>query len=79
MRNIKSLFNKRTIEKQKLIKYGFQEKQDKYYLEKDILNGSFVVCVEISEEAKTAKVIEKDFKEEYALVDVEDAAGEFVR
>lgn len=79
MRNIENLFKKRTIEKQNLIKYGFKKKQDKYFLEKEILNGSFVVGVEISEETKVAKVIEKDLKEEYALVDVEDAVGEFVR
>lgn len=79
MRNIDNLFKKRKVDEKKLIKYGFKKEKDTFFFEKEILNGSFIVQIKISEKAKTSKVIEKDLQEEYVLVDVEDAVGEFVR
>ena len=70
MRNIDNLFKKRKVDEKKLIKYGFKKEKDEFFFEKEILNGSFIVQIIISEKAKTSKVIEKDLQEEYVLVDV---------
>lgn len=45
------LFKKVRINFDKLISYGFKKEKDRYLYSKDILNGSFRVDVEISDDA----------------------------
>ena len=61
----------------KLISYGFILKDDAYYYEKGILNGKFKVVVTYKEKL-ISKIIDNSFNEEYSLVDVEDATGNYV-
>ena len=78
MRNLEDYLKIRTINYKSLIKYGFKKDDKGYLFEKDILDGSFCVLIRVSENEKYSKVIEKDLEEEYVLVDVEEAVGEFV-
>jgi alkylated DNA nucleotide flippase Atl1 len=78
MRNLEEYLKIRTINYKSLIKYGFKKDDKGYLFEKDILDGSFCVLIRVSENEKYSKVIEKDLEEEYVLVDVEEAVGEFV-
>lgn len=77
MRNLESMFIKRKINIDKLIKYGFQ-KEGKVYIYKKPISDEFEVKVEISDEIKTSCVVDLFDGLEYALVDVEEAQGEFV-
>ena len=78
MKDLEVLLRKKKIDYDKLIKYGFNKENDKYIYKKDILNSEFMIYISISENEKYSKVIEKAWKDEYSLVDVEDAVGEFV-
>ena len=60
-----------------LINYGFKIKEDKYVYEKDILNSMFKIVV-IYDNNFISKVIDNSTKEEYILVDIEGAVGDFV-
>lgn len=60
-----------------LLEYGFILKDKTYYYEKDILNNKFKVLIEINDEM-ISKVIDKALNEEYILVDVESATGNYV-
>ena len=78
MRDLEVFLKKNTIDYKKLNKYGFIKENDKYLYRERILNNSFEVQRFIEENKKYSKVIDIENDEEYALVDVEDAVGEFV-
>lgn len=78
MRNLELLLSKREIDYNRLITYGFQKKLDSYIFNIGILNGTFEVEIVISDKLKVSKVIDIENEEEYSLVDVETAVGEFV-
>lgn len=78
MRDLEVFLKKNTIDYKKLNKYGFIKENDKYLYRERILNNSFEVQIFIEENKKYSKVIDIENDEEYALVDVEDAVGEFV-
>ena len=78
MKNLNELLKRRRIDFKALTKYGFKKEKEKYLYEQNIVNDDFRVVIEISEEEKTAQVIENAINEEYILVDVENAVGEFV-
>ncbi|MBR3152670.1 MAG: hypothetical protein IKF52_03595, partial [Clostridia bacterium] len=78
MRDLEVLLEKKKIDYDKLIEYGFNKENDKYIYKKDILDNEFMIYISISENEKYSKVIEKAWEDEYSLVDVEDAVGEFV-
>ena len=61
----------------KLLEYGFILKDKTYYYEKNILDNRFKIIVEISSEM-ISKVIDNRLDEEYLLVDVESATGNYV-
>ena len=77
MRNLDSKFIKRKINNEKLIEYGFKKVGDSFIFKKDI-SDEFEVKVEISDQVKTSCIIDLFDGLEYALVDVEEAQGEFV-
>lgn len=78
MRNLEKELENRTIDYNKLLEYGFSKEKNQYILKKNILNNQFEIIVNISEEAKTSKLIDLTNDEEYILVDIEDSNGEFV-
>ena len=77
MRDLEVFLKKNTIDYKKINKYGFIKENDKYLYRERILNNSFEVQIFIEENKKYSKVIDIENDEEYALVDVEDAVGEF--
>lgn len=78
MRNLEKQFSKRAINNKEMIKYGFKKEDNKYIYKTNILDNLFEVEVVISENEKYSKLIELEENIEYALVDVENAIGEFV-
>ena len=78
MRNLENYFKDRKINYDRLIEYGFILKEDNYYYEKIINDGVFKIVIEINKQQKMAKVIDLLNDQEYNLVDVKGATGNFV-
>lgn len=78
MRNLENYFKDRKINYDRLIEYGFILKEDNYYYEKVINDGVFKIVIEINKQQKIAKVIDLLNDQEYNLVDVKGATGNFV-
>lgn len=78
MRNLENCFKDRKINYDRLIEYGFILKEDNYYYEKIINDGVFKIVIEINKQQKIAKVIDLLNDQEYNLVDVKGATGNFV-
>ena len=78
MRNLENYFKDRKINYNRLIEYGFILKEDNYYYEKIINDGVFKIVIEINKQQKIAKVIDLLNDQEYNLVDVKGATGNFV-
>lgn len=78
MRNLSKEYKNRNFNYDKLLKYGFNKKDNIYIYEKKICDNYFSVIVEISEEKKISKVMDVSLNEEYAIVDVKDSIGNFV-
>lgn len=75
MRELSKKFENRKIEYDKLLAYGFDHN---YYYETQIGEGQFKVIIELEKEKKISKVIDLSYGEEYTLVDVVGASGNFV-
>ena len=58
------IFNYYKIDKDKLIEYGFKDKNGILYFNKKILDNQFNVIIEYNKNIK-GKIIEKDFNDEY--------------
>ena len=78
MRNLDQEFKNKHIEYEKLLKYGFVERNKSYFFETKICDDLFIVNIEISKEKQISKVIDLSLNEEYVLVDVKDSFGSFV-
>ena len=86
MRDLENKIKNRVISHKELIKYGFREKKQKnqsnekitYYYEKEICDKQFKIIVLVKDNKLFSKVIDLFDNEEYVLVDIEDAVGEFV-
>ena len=78
MRDLNYLLTNLTIEYDKLIKYGFLKHQQGYRYETSILDDSFKIIIEFLPSTKRACLIDAMTDEEYSLVDVNRATGEFV-
>lgn len=78
MRNLTKEWKHRKICYDLLISNGFTNNNGTYLLKEDILDGLFQVVIEISKDKMISRVIETNVNEEYILVDVEDATGEYV-
>ena len=61
-----------------MIEFGFHKQDDTYEYKEQIANGEFEVQIYISDEEKISKVMDIENNMEYALVDIEDAVGEFI-
>ena len=78
MRNLKESLKNRTIDYEKLIKYGFIKDNNVYTYKTPIYHNQFKVNIFFSEEKQYSKLRDIEDNEEYALVDIEDSAGEFI-
>ena len=78
MRNLSNELKNKTIDYNKLLKYGFKKKESKYILKTKIHNEQFEIIINISEKEKTSKLIDLSNEDEYILVNIEGTTGEFV-
>ncbi len=78
MRNLSYILKNRTIDYNKLLKYGFIKENEKYIYRTYIYDNQFEVNIIISDTEKYSKLIDTENKIEFALVDVEDAEGQFI-
>ena len=65
------------INKNKLLDYGFKLLNDVYYYEENIIDSKFKVLIEINKNM-ISKVIDNKTNEEYLMVDVKNATGNYV-
>jgi predicted DNA-binding protein (MmcQ/YjbR family) len=75
MRN-HDLSNK-TVDLDKLISYGFKKVNNSYIYEKTLSNDKFEVIVIYNDDAFSSKVIDKELREDYILVDVATPIGRY--
>lgn len=78
MRKLNTLLKNRKIDYKKLIDYGFVKDNNIYTFQKKILNDDFKIIITIDNNYIFSKVIELPSDEEYYMVDVASATGEFV-
>ncbi len=74
----KILLKSRSINEEKLAKFGFKKNKEKYTYVKEINNGDFSIIIEVEKNKAISKVIDNFDESEYALVDVEESSGQFV-
>ncbi len=73
------IFKKSEIIYERLIPYGFRKINNKYIISKNILNDSFRIDVEISNDGDIrGKIYDLSFNEEYTNYRVDNQTGEFV-
>ncbi len=76
---MEDLFKRFVVDFGEVEKYGFDRANDGFVLERNILNNSFLVKIEITSEGVISyKVFDKDFGEEYVNYKFEEQHGEFV-
>lgn len=78
MKVLNKLLTNKIIDYEKLKEYGFTLNGDNYVYEKNLSNSHFKVIIEINKHKQISKVIDLDVDDEYVLVDVPDASGNFV-
>ena len=72
-------FKIKTVDKSKLLKYGFRQDEKKFIYQTEIIDGKFRLDVEILENGECqTRVWDTEVDEEYVLYRVEDATGAFV-
>lgn len=78
MRNLDKELQNRSIDINKLVSYGFIEANNYYEYQDYLLNKKFKMVIIFSENTMTSKVIDTETNDEYSLVDVPHASGEFI-
>ncbi len=78
MRNLNKEFEHKNIEYTKLLEYGFTLKNNHYIFEQKINDNHFKVQIEISNTSQTSKIIDLSTDEEYILMDIKYASGDFI-
>lgn len=71
------LFVKYSPVEERLISYGFRKEAGSFYYSQPVHNGEFDLQVTVSDGRIDARLIEKDFNEEFTLINV-GGRGEFV-
>ena len=72
------IFKSKKLQFDKLLNYGFVEKNGMFFLEKKIFDNQFILKVEISQNSISSNLVELETGEPYTLFLVEDALGAFV-
>ncbi len=78
MRNLDNILKNKTIKYNKLLKYGFIKDNEKYIYKKNIHDNQFEINIIISDKERYSTLIDKESKTEFALVDIENAEGQFI-
>ena len=79
MEDIEKLLENRKINFKKLLEYGFIEKGNQYEYKTTLIENEFDIIVTFSKDSKLdTKVIDLMSNDEYLLVKVSDATGEYV-
>lgn len=74
-----NLFKRKRMNIDKILQYGFIFSNGLYTYQKEIMNGDFILFVDIDKFGiVSTRIIEKAFNEEYTLYKVESASGAFV-
>ena len=71
MRLIEEIFKKYTLKEETLINYGFMFDNGVYYYNKLIHNNAFELQITITDKVIDGKLIDKDFNDEYTLINTE--------
>ena len=61
-----------------LLKYGFFAEQNVYTYKRNILNDDFEIIVKIKNGQISAKIIDKEFGDEYIGLNIKDSVGSFL-
>ena len=78
MRNLNKELMTRKIAYDSLLPYGFNMNDGNYTYEKNILDDTFKVIININGDNITSKLIDLSLDDEYLMVDMEDAVGEYI-
>ncbi len=78
MRNLNKELMTRKIAYDSLLPYGFNMNDGNYTYEKNILDDTFKVIININGDNITSKLIDLSLDDEYLMVDIEDAVGEYI-
>lgn len=78
MRKFSKELKNKTINYEKLLKYGFKKENEKYIYKENICDNQFKMIVEVNRNQMISKLIDLANEDEYILVDIEDSVGEFV-
>ncbi len=78
MRNLNNELKNKTINYQNLLNYGFYYQNGIYSYKSMICNNQFEAIITFSENENYSKLIDVANGDEYILVDIQDATGEFV-
>ena len=78
MKDLKERLKNKSLNIKELEKYGFIKDNDKYVFQRYISDNQFKMVVIFEKKKAFSKLIDLSIDEEYPLVDVEDASGEFV-
>ncbi len=78
MRIVDNELKNKTIDYDKLLKYGFTKENEMYLYKTKIYDEQFEMNVIVENNKITSKLIDLMNEEEYILVDIKDTAGEFV-
>lgn len=74
----KEVFLGKAAIKEKLLQYGFSNFGGIFSLEKQFFNNQFIAKINVVNNVVTSKIIEVESGEEYALLKIEKAKGNFV-
>lgn len=78
MRDLNNYLKNKSIDNNKLIKYGFVKKNKDYIYETTICDEQFKMIVTISNKQNASRLIDLANGDEYILTDIQDVVGEFV-
>ena len=78
MRNLEKYLKNKKIDYKKCLKYGFVKNDNEYIYSTNILDNKFKLSIYLSDKENYSKLIDLELGEEYTLVDVESAVGEFI-
>lgn len=79
MEEIENLLRHRKLDFKKLLEYGFIEKENQYEYKSTLIEKEFDIIIKITKDSKLdAKVIDLISNEEYLLIKIPEATGEYV-
>lgn len=73
----KEIFKKCTLDIDKLVNYGFIKSKNNYLYSKNILNNTFKVCIEVTNNNLIGKIYDLSSNEEYVNYRLEGSSGEY--